>query len=156
MAKKWQKQWDFDFTEEALAAEIAQAEAAAMAAAEASPCAKEVKYNLEKDLIEIHLTNGAIFSFPPHLAQGLGEANPDQLNDVWLDMEGLSVHWDSLDADFTVSGLIQGIFGTQAWMSELGRKGGKQTTEAKRKAARENGKKGGRPKGSKSRKNVLN
>ncbi|MDB9312365.1 DUF2442 domain-containing protein, partial [Spirulina sp. CS-785/01] len=117
---------------------------------ESGPCAEAVHYNPDRNLIEIHLTNGAIFAFPPHLAQGLGKATPEQLNDVWLDAAGLSVHWESLDADFSVSGLVQGIFGTQAWMSELGRKGGKRSTAAKRKAARENGRKGGRPKGSKS------
>jgi len=150
MGKSWKKQWEFDFTEDALAAELERAEQEAIAVANSSPRAETVRYNLEHNLIEIRLTNGAIFSFPPHLAQGLGGANPEQLGDVWLDADGLSVHWESLDTDFTVSGLVQGIFGTQAWMSELGREGGKRSTEAKRKAARENGKKGGRPKRSQS------
>jgi general stress protein YciG len=34
--------------------------------------------------------------------------------------------------------------------SEMGRKGGKATSEAKKKAARDNGKKGGRPKKTKA------
>ncbi|MCT7957023.1 DUF2442 domain-containing protein [Laspinema sp. D3] len=96
------------------------------------------------------MTNGSTFSFPPDLAQGLRGANPEQLRDVWLDADGLSVHWESLDADFSVLGLLQGIFGTRKWMSELGRQGGKISTEAKQEASRKNGKKGGRPKGSKS------
>ena len=49
------------------------------------------------------------------------------------------------DADFTVAGLVAGVFGTRAWMAELGRKGGSVTSEAKAAAVRENGKKGGRP-----------
>ncbi len=45
-----------------------------------------------------------------------------------------------------LSKLIKDIFGTQSWMAELGRKGGESTSPEKRRAARENGKKGGRPK----------
>jgi hypothetical protein len=146
MTHKKKEHWDFEFTEEALAEEIAQAEAAAIAAKGNGPCAKAVKYNIKRDLIEIYLTNGSIFSFPPHLAQGLGEATPEQLNNVWIDAAGLSIHWDSLDADFSVLGLIQGVFGSKSWMAELGRKGGQSSSVAKCQAARENGKKGGRPK----------
>jgi hypothetical protein len=43
-----------------------------------------------------------------------------------------------------VAGLVAGVFGTRAWMAELGRKGGSVTSEAKASAVRENGKKGGR------------
>jgi hypothetical protein len=56
------------------------------------------------------------------------------------------VHWDSLDADFDITGLVAGIFGTKSWMTELGRKGGRSTSSVKAEAARNNGKKGGRPK----------
>jgi hypothetical protein len=150
MVANWERQWEFEFTEESLAEEIAQAQFAAIAAEEAGPCAKSVEYNAAKDLIEIHLRNGSIFSLPPRLVQGLGSATPEQLNDVWIDRAGLSVHWESLDADFSILGLIQGIFGTQAWMAELGRRGGKSSSVAKSQAARENGKKGGRPKKVKS------
>lgn len=138
--------WTMDFTEEALSEQIAKARLAAIAAEEAGPCARSVEYNADKDLIEIHLRNGSIFSVPPRLVQGLGSATPEQLNDVWIDRAGLSVHWESLDADFSILGLIKGIFGTQAWMAELGRRGGKSSSVAKSQAACENGKKGGRTK----------
>ena len=82
------------------------------------------------------------------MIQGLKGATVEQLNDAWLDRTGLSVHWPSLDADFIILGLVQGIFGTKAWMAEIGRQGGKRTSEAKRRSSRENGQKGGRPKGS--------
>ncbi len=117
MANQWQQNWEFEFSEEALAAEIAQAEAAS---AEDGPRAESVQYNRERNLIEVHLQNGAIFAFPPHLAQGLDTATPEQLDDVWLGGHGQSLHWQSLDADFSLSGLIQGMFGTRHWMAELG------------------------------------
>lgn len=37
----------------------------------------------------------------------------------------------------------------------MGRKGGQSTSEAKRQAVRENGKKGGRPKGSKNKPKII-
>jgi hypothetical protein len=47
--------------------------------------------------------------------------------------------------DLAVPDLIAACVGSRAWMSALARQGGKATTTAKRQAARENGKKGGRP-----------
>jgi hypothetical protein len=55
------------------------------------------------------------------------------------------LHWESLDVDLGVPELIAGVFGTKAWMTELGRLGGQVKSVAKEKAARENGKRGGRP-----------
>jgi len=51
--------------------------------------------------------------------------------------------------DLGVAPLVSGIFGTAAWMRELRREmaraGGRVSTDAKARAARENGRKGGRP-----------
>ncbi|WP_099239361.1 DUF2442 domain-containing protein [Synechococcus sp. BDU 130192] len=138
---KWQK----DFSEEALAAEIAQAKTVAQQAETTEPCAKNAYYDGDCQLMVIELTNGAIFSFPPHLAQGLQQAIPEQLNDCWLDASGRSIHWRSLDVDFSIAGLMTGIFGTQTWMKEIGRRVGQAKSSAKQQAARANGKKGGRP-----------
>jgi hypothetical protein len=43
-------------------------------------------------------------------------------------------------------GLLDGIFGTRAWMSRIGAQGGAVRSEAKARAVRANGAKGGRPK----------
>lgn len=137
--------WKKELTEENLREEIARAKAAGKKANATEPRAESVTYNQSDDLIVIRLTNGAIFSFPPRLAQGLGGATPEQLADVWISSSGSSVHWDSLDADFSVPELVAGIFGTKSWMAELGRKGGQVTSSAKASAARKNGQKGGRP-----------
>jgi hypothetical protein len=137
--------WTKIITDEELDRQIAKAREAGRKANETEPRAKSVHYDEASDLIVIELKNGAFFSFPPRLAQGLGNGTPEQLNDIWLDSVGSSVHWDSLDVDFDIPLLIQGVFGTKAWMAELGRKGGQVSTPAKAKAARENGKKGGRP-----------
>ncbi len=140
------KNWELELTESNLKEEIAQAKAAGKQADATEPRAESVYYDEFKDLIVIQLKNGAIFSFPPKLAQGLEAATPKQLADVWLPPSGSSVHWESLDVDFGIPELLVGIFGTESWMAELGRKGGQVTSSAKSAAARKNGKKGGRPK----------
>ncbi len=140
------RNWDKELTEENLRDQIAQAKQAWKTAEATEPRAESVQYNQSEDLIVIKLKNGAIFCFPPRLAQGLESASPQQLADVWLPPSGSSVHWESLDVDFGIPELIAGIFGTKSWMAELGRKGGEATSSAKSAAARKNGKKGGRPK----------
>ncbi|SKB12218.1 conserved hypothetical protein [Planktothrix sp. PCC 11201] len=140
------KNWEKELTEENLLEEIAKAKQAWQEAEATEPRAISVKYNQDQDLIIIHLKNGSIFSFPPRLAQGLADATPEQLADVWMPASGESIHWDSLDVDFGIPELVMGIFGTKSWMAELGRKGGQATSKAKSEAARKNGKKGGRPK----------
>ncbi len=140
------KNWESELTEENLKEEIAKAKATWEKSEDTEPRAKSVEYDRSNDLIVIRLKNGSIFSFPPRLAQGLSGATPDKLADVWIPPSGSSVHWESLDVDFGIPELLAGIFGTKSWMAELGRKGGQVTSTAKSVAARENGKKGGRPK----------
>jgi len=137
---------NWTISEEELDAQIAKAKAARKEANAIEPRAKSVAFDQASGLIVIALKNGAFFSFPPSLVQGLGEAPPESLNDVWLNTSGSSVHWEKLDADFEVAALVAGAFGTKAWMSELGRKGGQAISPAKAEASRNNGKKGGRPK----------
>jgi hypothetical protein len=115
MKRKWNK----ELTAEALEKEIALAKTAYKQAEATEPRAESVYYDRDSDLIVINLKNGARFSFPPKLAQGLENASAEQLSDVWVSTSGRSVHWDSLDADFSVANLVAGIFGTKVWMSEL-------------------------------------
>ncbi|MEB3174510.1 MAG: DUF2442 domain-containing protein [Cyanobacteriota bacterium] len=109
-----ERNWTVDLSEAALAAEAA------------GPCARAVRYDAGRNLIEFSLTSGAFFAVPRDLIQGLRGATAEQLEDVWLDRAGLSVHWPSLDADFSILGLVQGIFGTKAWMAEISDQGLKQ------------------------------
>jgi hypothetical protein len=140
------KNWNNLISEEELDAQIARAKAATQEADATEPRAASVRFDRSSELIIISLKNGAFFSFPPTLVQGLGDASPEDLDDVWLDASGSSVHWERLDADFNIAGLVAGIFGTKDWMSHLGRKGGQTTSPAKAESSRNNGKKGGRPK----------
>jgi hypothetical protein len=95
----------------------------------------------------LELANGCVFGFPPSLVEGLEGATEDRLAAVCIEAGGAAVRWDELDIDLVVAPLLAGVFGTRSWMRELGRRGGSRTSRAKARAARANGRKGGRPRG---------
>ncbi|KKB11429.1 hypothetical protein VE25_12720 [Devosia geojensis] len=112
------------------------------AAAQNEPRAASVRYDRTSARVVVELTNGATFAFPPKLVEGLGEASDDQLAAVEILGAGYGLHWDELDIDISVPGLMAGIFGTRAYMA---RRAGQVRSPAKAAAARANGAKGGRP-----------
>ncbi len=61
----------------------------------------------------------ATYSFPLALAQGLAGASPEDLAEVKLTPLGDGLHWEKLDADFSVPALLAGVFGTAAWMAQV-------------------------------------
>ena len=87
--------------------------------------------------------------FPVELAQGLRGASPEDLAEVKVMLYGFDLHWDKLDVQFTLAGLMANRFGTMRWMAEIAsqmnRKDSGSPSEAKRATARANGKKGERP-----------
>jgi hypothetical protein len=109
------------------------------------PRAASASYDRATRRIAIELSNGTLFAFPPSLVQGLDAAPPESLSDVEIYGAGTVLHWVRLDVDFELSALLAGVFGTRAWMRELGRIGGSVSSDAKARAARANGRKGGRP-----------
>ncbi|HSU13087.1 DUF2442 domain-containing protein [Longimicrobium sp.] len=112
---------------------------------ETEPRAVSARYNHDTGRIEIELRNGCLFAFPAQYGQGLRGATPEQLAAVEILGFGEALHWEEIDADLGVPQLVAGVFGSKAWMRELGRAGGKVQSDAKARASRENGKKGGRP-----------
>lgn len=109
------------------------------------PRAQRAHYEEQTGQLVVELSNGVTFLAPTDLLQGLASATPEDLAQVSLGPRGASLHWATLGVDFSLAGLIAGILGTRAWMTELGRRGGSVRSDAKAAAARVNGKKGGRP-----------
>ncbi|MFC3440585.1 DUF2442 domain-containing protein [Sphingobium rhizovicinum] len=66
----------------------------------------------------IDLVSGATFSFPAALAQGLEQARAEQLEQVEIAGAGFGLHWEELDADLTVEGLLAGRFGSLRYMAQ--------------------------------------
>lgn len=140
-----QKTWRKEITEDQIEDQISRAKAAWVEAASTEPRAASIGFDSQNLLFVITLTNGAEFSFPATLIREIAEAPVEELSDVHLSESGSSIHWEKLDVDFSIPGLIYRILGTKVSMSELARQGGKKTSKAKSEAARQNGKKGGRP-----------
>ncbi len=82
------------------------------------PRGRSVIYDRSSDRVIVELTNGTMFAFPPGLLQGLGDATPEQIAEVELQGMGFGLHWETLDADFTLEGLMAGRFGTARYMRE--------------------------------------
>jgi hypothetical protein len=111
-------------------------------AQETEPRAVYARYDGKSGRIIVELASGATFAFPPALVQGLCDGTPAQLAEVQVQVVGFGLHWPSLDEDYTVPGLMNGIFGTSRWMAQ---RAGIATSARKAASSRENGKKGGRP-----------
>jgi hypothetical protein len=109
------------------------------------PLATKVRYLPSRDMVLIEMNNGASLRIPRRLLQGLNDAAPAELRHASIAEQGTVVSWPELDADFTIMSLLHGVYGGRRWMSELARRGGEAKSEAKARAARLNGAKGGRP-----------
>ena len=128
-----------------LTAQFDRARAAGEALAKTEPRAIKAWYAADSERVFIELTNGVMMGFPYQLLQGLANGTPEQLAEVEILPTGSALHWESLDADLGVAQLVSGLFGSKAWMTELGRHGGKSKSPSKAQASRDNGKRGGRP-----------
>lgn len=122
--------------------EIDAATGRSAAAGNSEPRASAAHYDSKRDRIVVDLTNGCSFAFPPRLAQGLEEADSNRLAEVEVLGAGYGLHWEALDVDLSVPGLMAGLFGTRTYMA---RRAGQTKSAAKSAAARANGLKGGRP-----------
>ncbi len=133
------------YSQEELQKQFAEATRRAAEADRVEPRAVSVSYDKKNARVVVELTTGVVVSIPARLLQGLVNASPHDLSNVIVSPQGTALHWRTLDADFSVSGLLAGVFGTRTWMAEVGRKGGHVTSAAKAAASRANGHKGGRP-----------
>src|SRR4029077_13821557 len=93
-------------------------------------------YNPRSKRLRIELASGAAVCVPVTKIQGLADIAASKIKAVQIDGNGYGLYWPELDVDVSVPGLIAGCFGTRAWMTALGRNGGKSTSVAKANAAR--------------------
>jgi hypothetical protein len=97
------------------------------------------------NLLIVKLNTGRRLVFPIEDLQGLDKAMHEDLQNYELLGRGTGISFPSLDVNLYVPALIEGVYGNRRWMAQLGRKGGKARSEAKRRASKTNGAKGGRP-----------
>lgn len=122
--------------------ELAAARAAGALRDRTEPRATHAEYDAAKGVVLIQLRSGAWFGFPPSVVSELRGASDEDLSTVEVEAWGEALHWEALDADVSVPGIIFDSLDAPAWWARwiAGR-----TTAKKAAAARENGKKGGRP-----------
>jgi Protein of unknown function (DUF2442) len=110
------------------------------------PHAVRAHYDAARDRIVVELSTGIEISFTPKQAQGLEAARAEDLSEIEITPSGLGLHFPKLDADIFVFALMEGVLGSAKWMAgQMGRIGGAARSASKAQAARENGKRGGRP-----------
>ncbi len=121
-------------------------ERAIVAGKQLSPCQVErVTWSPDLKRLIVDFSRGVTLQLDPARLSELAGASPEQLNRVEILPGGLAISWPELDVDLHLPGLLVDLFGPGVWMSELGKRGRGRTSEAKARAARRNGARGGRP-----------
>lgn len=128
-----------------LRANFAKASRAGRQAAKTEPRAASATYRARDEALYVVLTNGAKFIIPVRLIPELQKAPVRDIRKVEVLGRGGGLHWETLDVDISVPGLVASVFEGPTWLAELGRVGGQRSSAAKAAAARNNGRKGGRP-----------
>jgi len=142
MAKVRIGKWMVD--EKELEREFAEAEKRGQEEMAREPQAKSAYYDRPSNRIIVELKSGATFIVPCELIQGLRGAAPEDIAEVELGPHGAALHWEKLDVDFSVKGLMAGRFGNKAWMAQLQREREKATSAGKTAATQATRKKAGR------------
>lgn len=120
------------------------------------PGVRTARYDPQRDRVILELSTGVDVAFQPRHAQGLETAKPSDLDVIEISPSGFGLHFPKLDADLWVPALLAGALGSRNWMAaHLGARGGKVKSKAKMKAARANGRLGGRPRKKKSPRRTL-
>jgi hypothetical protein len=129
-----------------MATTVADAERRGKQSVSSEPRARSARYDRKTGRVFVELTNGCSFAFPARRAQGLERATDGELADIEILGLGLGLHWEKLDVDLSVPGLLAGLLGTKAYMDRRrAARAGAAKSRAKAAAARRNGAKGGRP-----------
>ena len=99
------------------------------------PRAEAVSFNEKRCRIHIELDNGLEFSFPIADVPGIADLKHSVLQSVVIEGAGNALRFPDADADFSLPILLEAFLGPIDWSRR----------EARARASRENGKKGGRP-----------
>jgi hypothetical protein len=81
--------------------------------------AVSVSFYKERRLLIVVLSSGQRLAIPQEDLQYLADANVEDASDVSIEMLGMGIHWEKLDLDFSVEGLIEGRRGNAKWMKQL-------------------------------------
>ncbi len=102
----------------------------------ATPRAMSARFDKRAHRVVVALDTGIDFAFDPGRAPELMDAAPEDLAGVTVEGVGSTIRFPRLDADFTVSRILEGFLGPMDWTRR----------EMRAMVSRENGRLGGRPK----------
>ncbi|MGH9838354.1 MAG: DUF2442 domain-containing protein [Blastocatellia bacterium] len=143
----------WEMSDEEFEQQYAEATRRGKAETKSGAYAVAARYDKTSRRVAVDLATGTTLLVPARLIQSLQQATPGKLAEIEILGAGSGLYWPKLEIDIGVAGLLAGVFGTKAWMAELGRIGGQATSEAKRAASRINGRLGGRPRKSQAETN---
>jgi hypothetical protein len=106
------------------------------------PRANTAAYDPRKGLVLVELRSGFAFGFPPARVPGLESATAHELSAVRISPSGDGIIWDELDVQASLTGIMATALNLREWAPRFM---GQIRSEAKAKASRANGLKGGRP-----------
>ena len=129
----------FEIDQAELDRQIAAATVRGNAELRRQPLATRVRYDRRTSRIVLTLNNGSILEVPVRRLQGLANATVAELAKVRILGPGTAVEWTELDQQYSVTGLLAGMFGTSTWMAKLKRQAARATSLANPQATRKNG-----------------
>jgi len=129
----------------ALRAQFAAARRRGALARRTEPHGRAVRYLRASRQLVIDLINGTQLRLPIARVPGTGQMTEAELSDVTLTPGGMLVLWPRVDLDLSVHALAILALGERTVLRASASVAGSTRSPAKAAAARENGKKGGRP-----------
>jgi hypothetical protein len=127
-----------------LAHPIEEARRAGQRALRTEPRAASAAYDAASGEVRVRMHNGASFAVAAAALSELHGASEEDLARVEVPRSGYGLHWPTLNVDVALEGMLEVAFGGLV-RSAIARNAGASRSTAKARAARENGKKGGRP-----------
>ena len=109
------------FTESQIQRQIAQATKRGEERMRRDPLATAVRYHKPSRSVVIETNKGVTLTVPVDCLEGLQDAPERDLAKVEILGPGVAIEWPTLDQQFSVTGLLAGMFGTEVWMSKLRR-----------------------------------
>lgn len=132
------------YTDEELLAQYERAVEAERIADRTEPRARSARYEHATGRIVVELKSGAAFAVPASMFAELDGATAEALEQVEPISGGEGIGWEALDVHVSVAGILAELLGPEL-VRAFAARGGRSTSERKAAAARENGRRGGRP-----------
>jgi hypothetical protein len=76
-------------------------------------------YSDASDRLLIQLDDGATYSLPRNLIQGLGGGQKKDLRRIQILNDGTGLLWPILDVAHYIPALLEGVYGSEKWMTAL-------------------------------------